>query len=145
MKYFNLIALNKAIIRIREGDITHEHRTGTVANGLANHYFDRNKFAITPEQTQLSTGKRPDLSIEQYITHTDKFVPHCFVEVKSLINGNFPKIVEQLHDTIFIAIDDLGFSDGTFSTFVIAMKGTRIAFFLYVSFFFLLIRWLWYK
>ena len=137
MKYFNLTALNKVIIRIKEDNIIHEHRTGTVANGLANHYFDRNRFIINPKQVQLGTRKRPESSIEKYNMDTGKFTPHCFIEVKSLINSNFTKIVEQLHDTIFITIDDLGFSNGTFSTFVVAMKGTKTAFYAYHSFFFL--------
>jgi len=134
MKYFNIEALNKSITRIREGNITHEHRTGTAALGLANNYFPVRDFAITPEQIQEYTRKRPDLAIEKYLSNKGDFIPHCYIEVKSLINSNFPNIVDQLFNTLFVAIDDYGNLSGNYSVFMIGIKGTKIAFYIYHSF-----------
>lgn len=130
MKYFSIEALNRSITRIREGNVTHEHRTGTAGLGLARNYFPLDTFAITPEQIQTFTNKRPDLSIEKYIPLTKEFVPHCYIEMKSLVNSSMPKIVDQLFDTLFVALDDYG----NFSVFMIGIKGTKIAFYSYHSF-----------
>lgn len=106
MKYFNVNALNASIKRIREGDITQEHRTGTAALGLVRNYFPVDKYAVTPEQIQEFSKKRPDLSIELFKENVSKFVPHCFVEVKSLVNSNFDNIVDQLFKTLNVTIED---------------------------------------
>lgn len=134
MKYFSIEALNKSITRIREGNITHEHRTGTATLGLVRNYFSVDKFGVTPEQIQEYTNKKPDLAIEKYLNNKGDFVPHCFVEVKSLINSNFSKITDQLFDTLFVALDDYGNLSGNYSVFMIGMKGTKIAFYIYHSF-----------
>ena len=134
MKYFNIQSLNSSITRIREGLITHEHRTGTAALGLVRNYFSIEHFAVTPEQIQEFTKKRPDLAIEKYIATKDQFIPHCFVEVKSLVNSNMAKIVDQLFSTLCVAIGDYGDLTGNYSVFMIGMKGTKIAFYLYHSF-----------
>jgi hypothetical protein len=78
---------------------------------------------MTPEQIQPVSRKRPDFSIE--ILENDKFIPHLFVEIKSLVNSNFNDIMDQLYSTVLETVD-LGDTD--FSVFVIAMKGTNIAF-----------------
>lgn len=134
MKYFNIEALNRSITRIREGGVTHEHVTGTAGLGLARNYFPVDKFAITAEQIQVFTNKRPDLAIEKYITATKEFVPHCFIEFKSLISSSMPKIMDQLFDTLFVALDAHGNLSGSYSVFMIAIKGTKIAFYTYHSF-----------
>lgn len=134
MKYFNITALQATISRIREGNITHEHRTGSAALGLTRHYFPVDSFVITPEQIQEVTCKKPDLAIEKFISSSSTFIPHCFVEVKSIINSSINNIPDQLFATIRVTIDDFGFINDNFSTFMIAMKGTKIAFYVYHSF-----------
>lgn len=134
MKYFNIQSINDSVVRIIRSNITQEHVTGTAANELSRLYFPTGRFTITPEQIQAGTNKRPDLSIEKYLpkaTFERRFVPHCFVEVKSLVNSNIHSILDQLHDTVLIAIDQVGNVSGNFSTFMIAIKGVRIAFFTY--------------
>lgn len=132
MKYLNIKALNRSIERTRTGNITHEHRTGTAANGLLNNYFNLETFAITPEQIQPGTKREPDFSVEklQMVNKEEVFVPHCYVEIKSLKNSNISNILEILADTIHENMDTWRFS-GTYPVFMIAMKGTKIAFFTY--------------
>ncbi len=129
MKYLSVKTIEVALNRIVMGDNTFEHRTGTAANSLVTHYFPLSKFTCTPEQIQDLSNKKPDLSIERLCG--ENLVPHCFVELKSVIRSNFDDILDQLYDTILNTVD---FQDGLFSTFVIAMKGTEIAFFQFYSY-----------
>lgn len=129
MKYLSIETINRSLKRIHEGGITHEHRTGTAANGLINHYFDYKKFTTTPEQIQPVSRKKPDFSIE--LLENGDFVPHVFVEIKSLINSNFEAAIDQVYDTVIHSLDS---SAPGLSTFVIIMKGTKIAFFQFYSF-----------
>lgn len=134
MKYINIPSLKKTLTRITEGDNTNEHRTGTAALGLARNYLPIERFAITPEQIQAFPKRRPDLAIERYISEKDEYVPHCFMEIKSLVNSNFSNAVDQLFDTLFVTVSDYGDASNNYSMFMIAMKGTRIAFYTYHSF-----------
>jgi len=129
MKYLSVKTIEVALNRIVMGDNTFEHRTGTAANSLVTHYFPLSKFTCTPEQVQVLSNRKPDLSIERLCD--DRLVPHCFVELKSLVRSNFGDILDQLYDTILSTVD---LHDGSFSAFVIAMKGTEIAFFQFYSF-----------
>jgi hypothetical protein len=129
MKYLSVKTIEVALNRIVMGDNTFEHRTGTAANSLVTHYFPLSKFTCTPEQIQDLSNKKPDLSIE--LLCGENLVPHCFVELKSVIRSNFGDILDQLYDTILNTVD---IQDGLFSTFVIAMKGTEIAFFQFYSY-----------
>jgi hypothetical protein len=36
---------------------------GSAITGLVRNYFPVDKFAVTPEKTQISSGRRPDLTI----------------------------------------------------------------------------------
>lgn len=134
MKYFNIPCLQTSIERIIYGGVIQEHRTGTAALGLVRHYFPINKFAITPEQIQQISNKRPDLTIEKYTPISQTFSLHTFIELKSLVNSNIPNIVGQLFDAIHETLDYHGGIDGNYSCFIIAMKGTKIAFYMYHNF-----------
>lgn len=137
-RYFNVEQINSSIRRIREGQSTMEHRTSTATLNLIRNYFHIDKFAITPEQTQDITNKKPDFAIERYTPNTfaaPEYVIHCYVEVKSIVNSNFPSILQQLDSTMCAAIDHFGNQvSGSFSSFMIAMKGTKLAFYHYHTF-----------
>ena len=134
MKYLSVRPIVRALHRIHDGDCTHEHRTGTATSGLLENYFPLNKnFITTPEQIQIISNKKPDFTVEKLLDD-DRFMPHVFVEIKSLINSNFENIMDQLELTILHAVDSSGLGlDGSFSVFVIAMKASKIAFLEYHS------------
>lgn len=132
MKYFNIIGINRAISLIREGDNTNEHVTSRATNALINFYLRQaNGFYPVPEQIQIISRKKPDYAIEKVIDITPYFKPHTFVEVKSLVNCNIGNILDQLYDTVLFSMD---YYQGSFSCFMVAMKGTRIAFYTYHNF-----------
>lgn len=96
MKYFNIQLINDSIAFIRNSSLTQEHTTGRAALNLGRFYFSIQKYNITAEQIQSFTNKRPDFSIEKHVpTHSliNRFLPHCFIEVKSLVNSNMQNIV----------------------------------------------------
>jgi len=128
MKYLNIPTINRALHRITEGN-TNEHVTGTVTSGLLQSYFPISKFITTSEQIQIISKKKPDFTVEKL--EGDNLIPHVYVEIKSLINSNFNNIMDQLEATILNAVYTQG---GSFSVFVIAMKGAKIAFFEYHTF-----------
>lgn len=127
--YSSVKPIKIAIDRVHNSH-PHEHRTGTVTSGLLNHYFPKEKYIITPEQIQIS-NKRPDFTVERL--EGDKLVPHLFVEIKSLINSNFSDILDQLSETISQTVDSMGI-ENNLAVFVIAIKGTKIAFYEYHSY-----------
>ena len=132
MKYFSIERINRAVRAVREGSLTQEHVTSRVASELSRHYFG--KFTIVPEQIQMGTRKRPDFVIEKFFENQSVnywFIPHAFIEVKSLVGKNISDIVEQLHDTVLVAMDDWGYNTGHYSAFMIGIKGTKIAFYTY--------------
>ena len=132
MKYFSIERINRAVRAVREGSLTQEHVTSRVASELSRNYFG--KFTIVPEQIQMGTRKRPDFVIEKFFEKQSVdywFIPHAFIEVKSLVGKNISDIVEQLHDTVLVAMDDWGYNTGHYSAFMIAIKGTKIAFYTY--------------
>jgi hypothetical protein len=83
---------------------------------------------MTPEQSQYS-GRRPDLIIEGIFE--GEFYKHMFVEFKSTVGRSFGYAMDQITDTIIQTVD---IGQGTFSTFVIIIKGIRIGIFTYYSF-----------
>jgi hypothetical protein len=129
MKYISIATINKALHRVHESR-KQEHITGTPASGLFQNYFPINKYITTPEQIQEYSDKRPDFSVERL--ENDKLTPHLFVEIKSLVNSNFNEIMDQLFDTILKTVDAVPGSN--YSVFIIAMKGTKIAFLEFHSF-----------
>jgi hypothetical protein len=104
-----------------------EHRTAYIGTNLVIHYFQPVLgFITTPEQAQHITNKRPDLTIEL----DNKFI--AFVEFKrALAAASFDQILEQLETSIIHTIDGAG--SAGFVTYLIAMKGTKIAFYYYIS------------
>lgn len=134
MKYFAIEKINRAIRAIVESNTTQEHVTSRAASELARHYFDIAKYTIVPEQIQATTLKRPDYVIEKFFPNNPVnlwFIPHVFIEVKSLVGKNISHIANQLHDTVFAAMDDWGHYTGHYSAFMIGVKGTKIAFYTY--------------
>lgn len=79
----------------------------------------------------MLSKKRPDYVIEKHFNFAPYFKPHAFAEVKSLVNRNIGDILDQLYNTILFTLDSY---EGSFSCFMIAMKGTKIAFYTYHNF-----------
>ena len=132
MKYFSIPGINRAISLIREGDNTQEHVTSRAAFAMIGNYFKQdNDWFITAEQIQIGSLKRPDCVIEKFSELASNFKPHAFVEVKSVVNSNIHNILDQLYDTVLFTMDSHG---GSFSCFMIAMQGTKIAFYTYHNF-----------
>lgn len=129
MPYIAVKSIYLSLKKITSGNNTMEHVTGRATNSLLHHYFPLSKFTVTPEQIQNQSNKRPDFAVER--VDGDDFVPHLFVEIKSLVNSNFNDIMDQLYDTILGTIDVTG---GSFSVFVIAVKGSKVAFFQFYSY-----------
>lgn len=134
MKYFYILKINRAITAIRESNIKQEHVTSRAASELIRNYFNKDIFTMVPEQIQSVTLKRPDYVLEKFYPSNQVnswFIPHVFVEIKSLAGQNISKIVDQLHDTVVVAMDDWGNTTNTYSAFMIGVKGTKIAFYAY--------------
>jgi hypothetical protein len=127
--YSSVKTINVALHRIVDSDSTKEHTTSTATNSLLTHYFPLQKYTVTPEQQQPISGKKPDYAVER-LDSNDTLVPYAFVEVKSLVNSNFNNILDQLYNSILASVDCME----NFSVYVIAMKGTYIAFFQFYSF-----------
>ena len=128
IKYFNIKDLNRAITLIKDRDNTNEHVTSRATLGMINNYFKlEDNWHVVPEQAQVF-NKKPDYVIQKYRDITDDFKLEVFVKVKSLINSNFTKILDQLADSVLFTLD---YYRDTFSCFMIAMKGTKIAFYIY--------------
>src|SRR2546423_11089384 len=125
MKYFNFKAVNLAIERLLNENSRYEHRVGSVTSTILPIYFKPNKYTITPEQIQIGTFKKPDFTIEK--VEGDRLTIHCFVELKSLFNSNFNGILDQLSDSVLFAMDN----NSNVSSFIIAVKGLKIAFYTY--------------
>jgi len=134
MKYFTVVKINIAIRAIVESRTTQEHVTSRAASELARHYFNQAIYTIVPEQIQALTSKRPDYVIEKFYPQNPvnlRFIPHAFIEVKSIVGLNISHIVNQLHDTVFGAMDVWGNYTGHYSAFMIGIKRTKIAFYTY--------------
>ncbi len=52
MLYLSVKSIYLALKKIQTPEGKLEHTTGRAANGLANHYFYKQKFSVTPEQIQ---------------------------------------------------------------------------------------------
>ena len=125
MLYSTLPTIMAALHRIINGNITLEHRTSTATSGLLQHYYPISTYIYTPEvhlETGLGGYKKPYYTVEKLTNN--ELVKFLYVEVKSLVNSNFNDILDQLYDSILNTVDAEG---GSFSVFVIAMKGTKIA------------------
>lgn len=128
MKYLSVKTIRMSLERIY-GHNKQEHVTGTSVSSLLQNYFPLEKYVITPEQIQIISNKRPDFTVER--SEDNKFLPHLFVEIKSLVNYNFNNIMDQLLDTIINTVDCTG---QNFAVYVIAMKEAKIAFFVFHSY-----------
>lgn len=123
--YTMIPTIMAALHRIINGHSTLEHVTSTATSGLLQHYYPIQNFISTPEvflETELGGFKKPDYTVEKMTN--EGLVKFLYVEVKSLVNSNFNDILDQLHDTILNTVDIQG---GSYSVFVIVMKGTKIA------------------
>ena len=66
MLYLSVKSIYLALKKIQTPEGKLEHTTGRAANGLANHYFYKQKFSVTPEQIQkknLTTDQISELSV----------------------------------------------------------------------------------
>ena len=93
-----------------------EHRTGTVTNGLLNHYFNANKFAVTPESIG-SNQKRPDYLVES--VQGNHFTEHAVAEIKSQSGDSFGSAADQVIEAITETLD----LQGNYTIFVVLVKG----------------------
>lgn len=125
-----------------------EHHVGTWMGTVLKKVFADEKWAITPEQTDNSTKRRPDFVIEW--VKGGNLVPHCYVELKKVGGERFEAALQQTIKSLAETVEDLGYVPASFSqdsassssyqdsasstqteVFVVVMRGFHIGFFEY--------------
>lgn len=107
-----------------------EHHTGTWACTKLKEIFYEDKWAITPEQKDQFTRKKPDLVVEEALEgHTMKL--HMAMELKK-VGQRIEEALVQLGESLLETLDQKGNTyENQFEIFAVVQAGTDIGFFEY--------------
>lgn len=126
--------MNSPIIRDAVNILDTDHNESDVERAISlifGRIFPQDKGWSNVPQYLVPEIKRPDRLVEKYTESGDlraNFLPHIFVELKSAKGDSLEKAVNQSTSSMPESVDKLG---GSFSMFLIIVKGKYIAFFEY--------------
>lgn len=140
--YTPSIALQNAIDRINNPPFVfkdnqlvqtkYEHHTSTWACTKLKEIFHKEKWAITPEQRDRFSRKKPDLVVEEAVQGS-KFRLHLAMELKKQ-GERMEDALAQLCASLVETLDEKGnIEDDQFEIYVVVQAGTDIGFFEYHS------------
>jgi len=112
--------------------IKYEHHTATWACTKLKEIFQDEKWAITPEQRDPATKKKPDLVVEEAIQDST-FKLHLAMELKKE-GERLEDALDQLCDALLETVDMKGnMNEDQFEIYAVVQAGLDIGFFEYHS------------
>lgn len=120
----------------QEVNTKYEHHVATWACTKLKEVFSDEKWAITPEQRDSNTDKKPDFVVEEAIRNNDgrtvQLWPYLCMELKKVGGDRMEKALDQLckaiHKTVYYKGNT---SDDEFEVFAVVQVGLDIGFFEY--------------
>lgn len=121
--------VNPPLVQDKKGQSVnkaYEHHGGSWAFTMIHSVFQGPKWIITPEKTDKTSNKRPDLVVERLNDANTEAEHYLFMELKSSTGSDrFEEAVAQIVNQITETMED------GIEAYVVVQRGTKIGFFEY--------------